>query len=94
MHVFNAAEEAVEGGGEDDDGNVGAPASKQSGDFGSELTCAEVVVENGDVDVVEELGCFLDCGGRDALISMLPKNGGTEMQVAGLIVKQEDAHGG
>ena len=54
MHVFDAAEVAVERGGEDDDGDVGAAAAQESGDFGAELAGAEVVVEDGDVDVVEE----------------------------------------
>ncbi len=56
VHVLDAAEAALERGGEDDDGDLGAAAAQLGGDFGAELAGAEVVVEDGDVDVVEELG--------------------------------------
>ena len=53
MHVFDAAEVVVERGGEDDDGDVGAAAAKKGGDFGAELAGAEMVVEDGDVDLLK-----------------------------------------
>ena len=93
VHVFDAAEVAVEGSGEDDDGDVGAAAAKESGDLGAELAGSEVVVEDGDVDVVEELGGLFDGGGRDALVSVLAEDGGAEMEVIRLVVQQQNAYG-
>jgi hypothetical protein len=92
VHVFDAAEEAVERGGEDDDGDVGAAAAEEGGDLGTELAVTEVIVEDGDVDVVEELGGFFDGRGRNALVAVLAKNGGTENEVVGFVVEQEDAY--
>jgi hypothetical protein len=91
MHVLDAAEVAVEGGGEDDDGNVRAAAAEEGGDLGTELAGAEVIVEDGDVDGVEELGGLLDGGGRDAFVAVLTEDGGAEVQIGGLVVEQEDA---
>jgi hypothetical protein len=91
MHVFYAAEEAVERGGEDDDGNVGAAAAEKGSDFGAELACAEMIVEDRDVDVVEEFGGLFDGGGGEALVAMLAQDGGAEMEIGGLIVEQQDA---
>src|SRR3984885_2751757 len=93
MHVFDAAEEAVEGGGEDDDGDVRTTAAEERGDLGTELAGAQVVVENGDVDVVEELGGLLDGGGGDTLVAVLAEDGGAEVQVGWLVVEQEHADG-
>jgi hypothetical protein len=93
VHVFDAAEEAIERGGEDDDGNVGAAAAEQRGYFGAELACAEVIVEDGDVDFIEELGSFFDGGGGDALVAVLAEDGGAKMKVGGLVVEQKDTHG-
>lgn len=47
MYIFYAAEVLVEGGREDDDGDVGAAASKERGDFGAELAGPKMVVEDG-----------------------------------------------
>jgi hypothetical protein len=91
MHVLDAAEVLVEGCGEDDDGDVGATAAEERGDLGTELASAEVVVEDGDVDVVDEFGGLLDGGGGDALVAALAEDGGAEVQVGGLVVEQEDA---
>jgi hypothetical protein len=91
MHVFDAAEEAVEGSGEDDDGDVRTAAAEEGSDLGTELAGAEMVVEDGDVDGIEELGGFLDGGGGDTLVAVLAEDGGAEMQVGGLVVEQKDA---
>jgi hypothetical protein len=86
MHVFDAAKESVEGGREDDDGDVRASAAKERGDFSAKLSGAEMVVEDGDVDVVEELDGLFDGGSGDALIAVLAEDGGAEVEVAGLVV--------
>jgi hypothetical protein len=91
MHVFDAAEVLIDGCGEDDDGDVGTAAAEEGGDLGTELAGAEVVVEDGDVDVVEEFSGLLDGGGRDALVAPLAEDGGAEVQVGGLVVEQKDA---
>jgi hypothetical protein len=93
MHVFDPAEEAVQRGGEDDDRNVGTAATEEGGDFGAELSGAEVIVEDSDVDVVEEFGCLFDGGGGYALVSMLAEDSRAEMQVIGLVVEKENAYG-
>src|SRR6202012_392874 len=90
---LDAAEETVERGGEDDDGDVGAAAAEKRGDFGAELACAEMIVEDGDVDVIEVLDGLVDGGSGNTLIPMLAEDGGAEMEIAGLVVEQEDAHG-
>ena len=90
MHVLDAAEVAVERGREDDDGDVRTAAAKKAGDFGAELARAKVVVEDGDVDVVEELGGLFDGGGGDALVAMLAQDGGAEVEVGGFVVEQQD----
>ena len=71
MHVFYAAEVAVEGGGEDDDRDMGAAAAQAGGDFGAELAGAQVVVEDRDVNVMEELSSFFYGGSGYALVAML-----------------------
>lgn len=68
-------------------------AAKQRGDFGAELTGSEMVVEYGDVDIVEEVSGFFDGGGGDALVAMLAQDDSAEMEVGGLVVEQQDAHG-
>ena len=93
VHVLDAAEVAVEGCGEDDDGDVRAAAAEERGDLGPELAGTEVVVEDGDVDVVEELGGLFNAGRGDALIAALAEDGGAEVEVDGLVVEQEDADG-
>jgi hypothetical protein len=93
MHVFYAAEESIERGGKDDDGDVGTAAAQEGGDLGAELTVAEVIVEDGDVDVVEEFGGFFDGGGGNALVAVLAKDGGAENEVVGFVVEKEDANG-
>jgi hypothetical protein len=92
MHVFDAAEEAVERGGEDDDGNVRTAATQESSYLGAELTMAEVIVEDGDVDVVEKFGRLFDGRSGDTLIAVLAKDGGAENEIVGLVVEQEDAY--
>jgi hypothetical protein len=93
VHVFDPAEVAIERGREDDDGDVGAAAAEESGDFGAELAGAEVVVEDGDVDAVEEFSGFFDGGGGDALVAVLAQDRGAEMKVGGLVVQEQDADG-
>ena len=93
VHVFDATEEAVERGGEDDDGNVRASAAEKGRDFGAELAGAEVVVEDGDVDVVEELGGFFNGGGGHALVSVLAQDRCAQMQIGGFVVEQQDTNG-
>ena len=63
VHVFHSAEVAFERGGHDDDGDVGAAAAQQGGDFGAELPGAEMVIEDRDVNLIEELGGLFDGGG-------------------------------
>jgi hypothetical protein len=92
MHVFNTTEETVERGREDDDGDVRAAAPEQSGDLGAKLTVAEVIVQDGDVDVIEELSSLFDGGGRNALVAMLTKDGGAENEVVGLVIKEQDTY--
>jgi hypothetical protein len=92
MHVFDAAQEAVERGGEDDDGDVGAAAAKEGGGFGAELAFAEMIVEDGDVDGVEELGGLFDGGDGDAVVAVPAEDGGSEMEIDGVVVEQEDTY--
>jgi hypothetical protein len=93
VHVLDAAEVLVEGGGEDDDGDVWAAAAEKGGDLGAELACAEVVVEDGYVDVVEEFGCLFDAGCRDTLIAALTEDGGAQVEIDGLVIEEKDADG-
>jgi hypothetical protein len=94
VHVFDAAEITVKGGGEDDDGDVRAAAAQDCGDFSAKLAGAEVIVEDGYVDVVEEFGGFFNGGGGDALVTVLAKNGGAKMEVGRFVVEQKDPYGG
>jgi hypothetical protein len=56
MHVFDAAEVSIDGGGEDDDGDVGSSTAEKSAGLGAELSCAEMVVENRYIDLIELFG--------------------------------------
>jgi hypothetical protein len=94
MHVFYAAEVAVEGGGEDDDWDVWTIAAQESGDFSTELAGAEMVVKDRDIDVVEKFGGFFNGGCGDALITVLPEDGGAKVEICRLVIEQEDAYGG
>jgi cystathionine beta-lyase family protein involved in aluminum resistance len=67
-------------------------AAKQSRDFGAELSCAKVIVENCYVDFVEELSRLFDRSGRDALVTMLAEDGGSKVKIVGFVVKQENAN--
>ncbi len=88
MHVFDAAEVAVDGSRENDDGNVGTTAAEESGYFGAELAGSEVVVEDGDVDVVEEVGGLFDSGGGNGFVAVLAQDGGAKVEIGGLVIKQ------
>ena len=92
MHVFDTAEVAVEGGGEDDDGDVGAASTKKGGHLGAKLAGAKVVVEDRDVNTVEEVGGFFDGGCGDALVAVLAKDGSAEVEIIGFVVEQKNAH--
>jgi hypothetical protein len=93
VHVLDAAEVAVERGGENDDGDMGAATAKQSSDLGAELAGSEVIVEDRDIDVVEEVGGLFDGGGGDALVAMLAQDRGAEMEIGRFVVEEKDAHG-
>jgi hypothetical protein len=90
VHIFDAAEEAVERCREDDDGNVGASAAEEGSHFGSKLARSEMVVEDGNVDFVEELGRLFDGRGGDAVVPVLTQDGGAEMQVCRFVVEKKD----
>jgi hypothetical protein len=92
MHVLGASEVALERSGEDDDGDVRAAAAEVGGDLGPELPGAEMIIEDRDIDIVKDLGCLLNGGGRDALIAVLAKDGSAEMQVGRLVVQKEDTN--
>jgi hypothetical protein len=71
---------------------MGTAAAKKIGDLGPELSGAKVVVEDGDVDVVEELYGLLDGGSRDALVAVLSKDSGAKMQIRRFIIEQKNAN--
>ena len=56
------------------------------------LAGAEVVVENGDVDLVEELGGFFGGGGRERGVAVLTQNGAAKMQIDRIVVEQQNRH--
>jgi hypothetical protein len=93
MHVLNAAEVTVECCREDDDGNVWATAAKEGGNFGAELAGSEVIVKDGDIDIVEVVDGLFDSRGGQALIAMLTQDGGAEVEIGWLIVEQQNTHG-
>jgi hypothetical protein len=92
MHIFDTAEEPIEGGRENNDRDVGAAAAKERGDFCPKLACAEVVIQYGDVDLIEEFGRLFDSCGGNTLVAVLAKDGRAEMEVTGLVVEQENAN--
>jgi hypothetical protein len=94
MHVFDTAKVAVESGRENDDGDVGMTASKVGCYIGAKLSCSQVIVEDGNINFVEELGGFFDGGGWNALVAVLAEDGGPQMQVGWLIIQQEHANVG
>jgi len=87
MHVFDAAEVTIERSGKDDDRDMRVLAAETVCDFGTELASSQMVVENGDIDVVEELDGLFDSGGGNALIAMLAENGGSEVQIGWFVVE-------
>ena len=93
MHILYAAKVPVQRRRKNDDRNMRAPATKQSSDLGAELAGSKVIVENGNVDSIKVLRSLLDGRGRNALIAVLAQDRGAQMQVAGLVIKQQDAHG-
>jgi hypothetical protein len=92
VHVLDSAEVSLERGRHDNDGNLRASAAKLGGDFCAELAGAEVVVEHGDIDLVEELVGFFDSGSHEGVIAVLAKDCGAEMQVDGIVVEQQDGY--
>ena len=94
VHILGTAEMTFEGGGEDDDGNMGTAAAKKTGDLGPELARAKMVVQNGDVDVVEELYGLLDGGSRHALVAVLSKDSRAKMQIRRFVIEQKNANVG
>lgn len=94
VHVFDTAEITIECGGDDDDGDMRATAAEVGGNIGTELAGSEVIVEDGDVDVVEELSGLFDGGRRNALIAVLTEDGGAEMEIGWFVVEQEDTNVG
>jgi hypothetical protein len=92
MHVLDAAEETIECGGENDDGNVWTASAEKRGYLGSELALAEMVVEDCNVDVVEVLDRFVDGSGGYTLVAMLAEDDSAEMKIIGLVVKKKNTY--
>jgi hypothetical protein len=93
MHVRGAAEFMLERGREDDDGDFGAARAEAGGDCGAEFAGAEVVVEHGDVDLVDQGHGLFDGGGGFGLIAVLAEDGGAKVEICRLVIEQEDANG-
>jgi hypothetical protein len=91
VHILGPAEVTLQGCRQDDDWNLGAVTTKVRGDLGAEPTRAKVVIEHGNVDMVEGLGGFLDCGGGNATITVLAQNSGSEVQIRRLVIEQQNA---
>jgi len=92
MHVLDPAETPLQGGGHDDDGNLGAAFAKLGGYLSAELAGAEMVVEDRDVDLVEELGSLFNSGGGDRAVTVLAEDGPPKVEINGVVVKQQDAN--
>lgn len=90
MHVLHSTKVALQGGGHDDDGDLGAVFAQFGCDFGAELACPQVIVEDGDVDLVEELVGFVDGSGGERGVTVLAEDSGAKMQCDGIIVEQQD----
>ena len=66
MHVGDAAELALQCCRQDDDGHLRTLAAQRLGHVGAEFARAQMVVEHGDVNVVQlGFGFFDGVGGHD-----------------------------
>ena len=92
VHVLDSAEAAVQGSGHDDDGYLGTALAQLGGDCCAELAGSEVVVEDGDVNLIQEPICFLDRGGGESCIAMLAEDCAAQVKVHGVVVEQQDCN--
>src|SRR6185437_2638838 len=90
--VFDPAKTAFERCRHDDDGNLRAAATQLCRDLRAKLTCAKVIVQDGDVNLIQHQVGFLDGGRGDRGISVLTEDRGAEMQVYRIVVEQENTY--
>jgi hypothetical protein len=88
VHIFDTTKVTIESGRQNNDGNMRTTAAKKGCDLRPKLACAQMVVEDGDINTVEELSCLFNRRGGDTFVAMLTQNGGAKVKVIGLIIKQ------
>ena len=93
MHVGDAAELALQRRRQNDDRDLGTFAAQRLGNVGPEFACAQVVIENGNIDTVQLGFSLFDGAGGHYLVALLPKYGRAQHQVVFAIVQQQHADG-
>jgi hypothetical protein len=92
VHVLHPAEAPLERGRKDDDGHLRPPLAQLGGDVGAEAPDAEVVIEHGDIDAVQQLLRLLDRIGGLGDVAVLAKDGRAQEKVLRVIVEQQHAN--
>lgn len=88
VHVFDTAEASFEGGGEDDDGHLRALLAERCGDLSAKFACSQVVIEYGDIDLVEEGLRLFDGSGSLGMIAEFAQDGRAQQEVFRVVIEQ------
>src|SRR5579871_544260 len=89
VHVFNPAELPFECGRENDNGNLRALVPKRLRDFRAEFPRAQMVVENGYIDVFQVNFSFFDRSAGDCFITLPAKDSRAEDEVVLPVIQQQ-----
>src|SRR5512147_2821850 len=93
MHVSDAPEATLECGRHDDDRNFRTALAERVSDFSAELSCAEMVVEHGDVDVMQLGYGFVDRTGGGYFVSVAAQDSSAEQKMVFEVVEEKNSNG-
>ena len=86
VHVFHPAKAPLQGGGKDDDGHFRPAPAQNAGHLRTELARAQMVIEHGDVDLVDQLLRFADGARSVGYVTVLAQDGGSKEQIFWIVV--------
>ena len=76
MHILHAAEPSFESGRENNDGDFRPTTAQLGGDFGAELSGAEMIVKNRNIYPVKQVDSFFDSAGGFGDVAVFAQDGG------------------
>src|SRR5215510_8668571 len=92
MHVLDSAEASLERGRQNDDRNLRTLLAQAVSDLRAKLSCAQMVVEHRDVDIVQPRLSFFNRARSDCLIAVLAQNSCAQKQIVSPVVEKQDTY--